>query len=221
MSYILDALKKADQERTLGEVPDLEVAHWGERRAERSYRWVWGIVALLAINGVLLAMLLGRDPGEEAPSPEVTPPPDVAVPLPVEPQARARNRALENPRLPVRPPVEVPVNRPQVAVQSPAPEGRTSVPEAPPVAAAAPVPPRAAGPDVQTWEDLPLEFRSRFSLPHLDVHVYADEPSRRFIMVDLKKYREGDTLENGALLEEIMPGSIQLNYEGTRFQMEK
>ena len=35
MSYILDALKKADQERTLGEVPDLEAAHWGERRQKR------------------------------------------------------------------------------------------------------------------------------------------------------------------------------------------
>ena len=137
MSYILDALKKADQERTLGEVPDLEVAHWGERRAERSYRWVWGIVALLVINGILLAMLLGRDPGEEALSPEVVSPPDVAVPVPVEPQARARNRALENPRLPVRPPVEAPVSRPQVAVQTPAPSSRPPVPEAPPVAAVA------------------------------------------------------------------------------------
>jgi hypothetical protein len=40
-------------------------------------------------------------------------------------------------------------------------------------------------------------------------------------MVDLQKYREGDTLESGAVLEEIQPGSIQLYYEGTRFRMEK
>ena len=71
------------------------------------------------------------------------------------------------------------------------------------------------------WDELSLEFRSQFSLPHLDVHVYADEPRRRFILVDLQKYREGDTLENGAVLEEILSDSIQLNYEGTRFRMEK
>ena len=61
MSYILDALKKADQERTLGDVPDLEVAHWGERRSKRSYRWVWVVGGLLLINGALLVMLLGHD----------------------------------------------------------------------------------------------------------------------------------------------------------------
>ena len=49
MSYILDALKKADQERTLGEVPDLETPHWGERRPRPSYRWLW-IVAAFAGN---------------------------------------------------------------------------------------------------------------------------------------------------------------------------
>jgi general secretion pathway protein B len=86
-----------------------------------------------------------------------------------------------------------------------------------------PAPPQAQGvaSDVPDWDELPLEFRSRFTLPHLDVHVYSDETRRRFIMVDLQKYREGDTLESGAVLEEIQPGSIQLYYEGTRFRMEK
>jgi len=219
MSYILDALKKADQERTLGEVPDLEVAHWGERRAERSYRWVWGIIALLVINGVLLAVLLGRDPAGEAEP--VSTQPDTAVPLQVEPQARARIRALENPRLPVMPPAELPVSTPQAAVQPAVPESRPPVTMAAPASVAAPVPSRAGDSDVLLWEDLPLEFRSRFVLPHLDVHVYADDPQRRFIMVNLQKYREGDTLENGARLEEIQPASIQLYFEGTRFRMEK
>ena len=40
-------------------------------------------------------------------------------------------------------------------------------------------------------------------------------------MADLKKYREGETLMNGALLEKIHPGSIQLNYEGTRFRVDR
>jgi general secretion pathway protein B len=75
--------------------------------------------------------------------------------------------------------------------------------------------------DLPEWRELSLDFRSRLSLPRIDVHVYADDPARRFIMADLKKYREGETLENGALLERIHPGSIQLNYEGTRFRVER
>ena len=59
MSYILEALKKADQERTLGSVPDLETPHWGARRAARNYRWLWVVGALMLVNGVLLAFLIG------------------------------------------------------------------------------------------------------------------------------------------------------------------
>ena len=46
-------------------------------------------------------------------------------------------------------------------------------------------------------------------------------PEKRFILVDLQKFREGETLGSGAVLEEILPGSIQLYYQGTRFRMEK
>lgn len=220
MSYILDALKKADQERTLGDVPDLETAHWGERRAGRSHRWrwVWGIIALLVINGVLLALLVGRD--AEDPAASVASRPDSAATLPVEPQPRSRSRVIDVPRPPVRPRVNVPVTPPPAARPA-LPASRPPAPVVTPATVSAP--PRATGstPDVPAWDELSLEFRSQFILPHLDVHVYADEPRRRFILVDLQKYREGDTLENGAVLEEILPDSIQLNYEGTRFRMEK
>ena len=71
------------------------------------------------------------------------------------------------------------------------------------------------------WSELPLEFRGSFALPHIDVHVFAEEPARRFVLIDLKKYREGDTLASGALLEKISPGSIQLFYKGTRFRVDR
>jgi general secretion pathway protein B len=74
---------------------------------------------------------------------------------------------------------------------------------------------------VPYWDDLPLEFRSSLVLPHIDVHVYDDDPARRFILVDLQKFREGGMLESGAVVEAINEDSIQLNYQGTRFLMER
>ena len=74
---------------------------------------------------------------------------------------------------------------------------------------------------VPEWNDLSLEFRSGFNLPRIDVHVYSDNPGKRFVLVDLQKFREGETLASGAVLEEILPGSIQLFYQGTRFRVEK
>ena len=41
MSYILEALKKADQERGIGAVPNLATPHEVKHPQSRSYRWLW------------------------------------------------------------------------------------------------------------------------------------------------------------------------------------
>ena len=52
MSYILEALRKADRERNLGDVPDLEATHWGVRRTSRASHWPWVVAGLLLFNPV-------------------------------------------------------------------------------------------------------------------------------------------------------------------------
>lgn len=228
MSYILDALKKADQERTLGEVPDLEAAHWGERRRKRSYRWLWIVAALLLVNGVLLYLLLGRhDPvardSDEASmqaDPQAVTPVERSAAPPVRDRARPREPVYVPPAAPVAPVRRPPVSRVQQMPLAPKPVETESTPAFIPPA---PVPsqrPEVTS-DVPEWNDLSLEFRSSMTVPRIDVHVYSDDPARRFILVDLQKYREGETLANGAVLEEILPGSIQLYYQGTRFRLAK
>jgi general secretion pathway protein B len=214
MSYILDALKKADRERTLGEVPDLETAHWGERRKQRSYRWVWVVVALLVLNGALLVLLLGRN---EAP--------DVAEQLPerlvpgTDTESVLPSRQITRPREPVYvPPV---VQKPAFTAQQTTAVTTQPAYEPQPVPSVEPAAVPVVSSEVPFWDDLPLEYRSGLVLPHIDVHVYSDTPARRFILVDLQKYREGDALENGAVVEVINKDSIQLNYQGTRFLMER
>jgi general secretion pathway protein B len=223
MSYILEALKKADRERTLGDVPDLETAHWGERRRQRSYRWVWGVIALLIVNGVLLAVLLGRN--DDVAVPPQASFPGVAKQLPERVVPRADSAAVQPSRNITRPrePVYLPpvVRSPAPVVQQMPAAAVTAAPayERQPPVSAAPAPASSHG--VPYWDDLPLEFRSSLVLPHIDVHVYDDDPARRFILVDLQKFREGGMLESGAVVEAINEDSIQLNYQGTRFLMER
>jgi general secretion pathway protein B len=224
MSYILEALKKADQERTLGSVPDLETPHWGVRRSARSYRWIWVVAMLLLVNGVLLAYLLGRGAGEDTPQASA-PSTHTAIPdpvVPVSPVPGAGATVVTRPRNVIQPAPAPTQVRPSVVTQAAAP---VSMPKPAPATASAgvpqPVPARPRQPGVQLWSDLPLEFRSTFELPHIDVHVYADQPARRFILVDLQKYREGDTLASGAVIEKILPQGLQLYYQGTRFEIEK
>lgn len=55
MSYILEALKKSEQERELGRVPGLVTTQ--ELKPARRPRWVLVVVGVLLINGLLLAGL--------------------------------------------------------------------------------------------------------------------------------------------------------------------
>jgi general secretion pathway protein B len=57
------------------------------------------------------------------------------------------------------------------------------------------------------------------SLPdmRLDIHVYSPNPRDRFVFVNMRKYVEGQTLSEGAVLERITADGAILNQHGTRF----
>ena len=235
MSYILEALKKADQERGIGAVPNLATPQEFERPQPRSYRWLWVVVALLLVNVLLVAMLL-KDRGAEvaattqaplerqrpltgvqsapaiqqssevaigeAPTPEKTVPPEnVRIPSAGELVVLPEPANMQNSRSPLQSEEELPEK------QS---DGRMDA--------------RTTAKDISqlpSWYELPQEFRNRLDLPRLDLHVYSDEPRDRFILVNLKKYREGERLESGLVLEEVLPDGMVMSYQGERFLVEK
>jgi general secretion pathway protein B len=102
-------------------------------------------------------------------------------------------------------------------VYAPVPEA-TDEPYASPPAAPAEQP--AAAP---ARESLPGadELTARGSLPalHLDLHVYATQAQQRFIFVNSRKYREGDTLAEGPVVEQITADGAVLNFRGSRFRL--
>ena len=239
MSYILDALKKADQERTAGNVPDLETVHRHEPTVRKHYRWLWILAALFIFNGVLVALLATRhgaglgggtpghqvaqadrgsiltDTGRSRPPTENAP----VVRKTLSKAVKTVPQVQDRPQVVVTRPVS-PRVQPEVAGQD-----RYAAPTVPaPVVMPPPTPsaePATVRDNIPEWDDLSLDFRSSFSMPHMDVHVYDSDPRRRFILVDLQKYREGDRLPNGAVIEKILPDGIQLSYQGTRFHYAK
>jgi general secretion pathway protein B len=52
---------------------------------------------------------------------------------------------------------------------------------------------------------------------HLDVHVYATKPADRFIYVNMRKYHEGNALQEGPVVEHIRRDGVVLNFQGLRF----
>ncbi len=225
MSYILDALRKADRERALGAVPDLETAHWGVRRPERTWHWLWIVVVLLVLNVGLLVYMLNRNnelpeiPSQAAAQQNLQSAPPVKALAPAERNASVTQETPQPPATAMRPRAAV---RPQV-MQAPATAPQIQTPSARVMTATVPLTASSDAdiPGLPEWGELPLDFRSQFELPHVDVYVYADEPQRRFVLMDMQKYREGDTLASGIVLEKIQPGYVQMNYQGTRFRLDR
>ena len=254
MSYILAALKKADQEREIGAVPNLATPQEVAPPQTRSYRWPLIIAALLSINIVLVVVLLKEKRTEDAfvpvaaqvqPAQQAAPTsaPPAQLTQPASEDLAATAQTAEAPAQVIQQASEKPAEIYQAAA-APAQAGISATRSAGElVVLPEPAYPREStfsipqdqAPDMQAnaatgaqdnlqlqgWYDLSDEFRKGVDLPRLDIHVYSDEPEKRFIMVDLKKYREGQTLASGLLLEEILPGGMVMSYRGERFRVEK
>ena len=230
MSYILEALKKVDQERDIGAVPDLATPHEAKRPQTRSYRWLWIIVTLLSVNAVLVVKLL-KDKDAEVP---------VTAQVPLEQQTALINDQLVQPiqqtsetlisEAPTPEKPVLPENEPILStgelVMLPEPaylqDSKSSIlPEEELDMQMDAMTTAKDNSQLQSWYELPQEIRDRLDLPRLDVHVYSEEPRRRFILVNLEKYREGEILESGLVLEEILPDGMVMSYQGERFRVEK
>jgi len=230
MSYILEALKKADQERGVGVIPDLTTRHEARRPQPRSYRWLWIVAALLIANAALLVTLL-TDRDTEVPA-AAQGPAEQQPPLLDDPLAQAVQQSDD---VPVGEAPIVQDTMPVATVGKWSTGELVALPESanaqspervspPAVESATPTEPltsAASSADLQTWYELPAEIRNSLTLPRLDLHVYSEEPQNRFIMVSLRKFREGERLESGMLLEEILPDGMVMSYRGERFLVEK
>jgi general secretion pathway protein B len=63
-------------------------------------------------------------------------------------------------------------------------------------------------------------FREINSDLRLDVHVYSDQPHERFVLLNMRKYHEGERLQEGPVVDAITPGGVTLSFRGQRFRMQ-
>jgi len=51
----------------------------------------------------------------------------------------------------------------------------------------------------------------------LDLHAYSPKPENRFVMINMKRLREGDSLPDGVKVESITPDGVILSRNGSKF----
>jgi len=224
MSYILEALKKAQAERAHGAIPNIH-AQPAVTPAKPAMpgRWLWlaGIVVLLTASAALLWPASWRQPvALTAPAPAAAP----ATPPITPPVATA-------PAAPARPPAPEPAA--PVATASPAPDVGAAPPPKPtapsrplrklgeraPDAAPAPVPPAAAPERIALLQELPPQIQREIPPIAINGYIYASNPADRSALINNQLRREGDQLADGLTLEKLLPREMVLNYRGYRYRV--
>ncbi|HXH03514.1 MAG TPA: general secretion pathway protein GspB [Candidatus Competibacteraceae bacterium] len=209
MSYILDALRKAERERHLGQTPDLRTLYGPIQPPQGRRLWPWLLAGLVMVNATGLMVLWLLHDGDAAATSTVvaTDSATGSMPAAAAPVVAAPAAALATaPVLTLTPSSAAPAE----SVRLPAP------PSAPVAMAAAAAPARqdALPPPLAA---MPANFRQTLPALNLDVHVYSEAPERRFVMINSLQYRIGDTLREGPQLDDIVEEGAVLSFLGQRF----
>ena len=248
MSYILDALRKADSERERGAVPGIHAQPVAVASDDApASNWVvwrpWLIVAaFVALLAAVAWLVLERDAAPNppsvptaAPAAQTTVAPSVpAVPV-VPPASTAAIAVTPAPAsTAAAPPV---LTGPASATPAPTPAARKpppvaarkAVPNAPASAASGsarsepkgePVPAAAsAGGRIYLLNELPEEVRRE--LPPLPIggSIYSKTPSARLLIINGQLFHENDELAPGLVLEQIKLKAAVLRFKGYRYEV--
>ena len=225
MSYILDALRKSEQERQRGKVPDIHGAV-SDTADAKSKANLWPIitVAVIILNvGILGYFWLAR-PDSDTPSAPLQSAPLQSAPIQTpavdQPKQQVKNTSAELPKsVPVAaysPPKEAarPVQAAPTTIQpQPAPDFDDS--DVSPVEQ--PLPNIGYMPQL---EELPAYERDGIPDMTFSSHMYSSMPRFRSIIINGKRLKEGQYLNQELQVREITESGVIMSYGSTLFEVD-
>jgi general secretion pathway protein B len=200
MSYILEALKKSQAERQLGNAPTIHAVSIdavATAQARPRSNVLWMAIAGVAVLGAAAFVLANR----QAPVPAPLPPPlaaTVAAPPPV---------LVPEPVAPPVPVAAVPLPKPAVPKALPAPAPATVQP--------AP----NTDENVRSLHELPEAIQREVPQVVFGGYMYSKNPDDRLLLIDKSLRHEGEQVAPGLVLEKLLPKAAVMNYKGTRYKV--
>lgn len=236
MSYILEALKKSDQQRQRGATPTLQAAQVTVAAPKRPLFIYYGLLAaVLLAAGIMIGWLHPWQP--EQPSPE-TEPVAAKSPFPISQQATPAPLTAP-PEIPGKTAQEFPAPNltpagqpvPVLGVMKPNNPAFVSAttPSTGTPSAAAPSPDKTVQKSASIagvaqeqkaipMAELPLQIQHEIPAMTVQLHAYSSVPSERLVYINSTRLREGESLMLGLRLEQITPDGMIFSYKGYRFQ---
>jgi general secretion pathway protein B len=226
MSFILDALRKSENERQENQPAEFSRVP-SSPDSTPAPRWLWVLGILLVINIlVIAAMMFAADKDEPAiratdagSTPAAQPAVTTATddnPQSAAPPTFADRLEVARQNQPPRPASNT--DAAGRAADTAAPNASAAPPQAASRTASGPATAEASLPGFDE-----VRLNGSVALPelHIDLHVYNEEPARRFVSINMQKYKENDTLAAGPSVHRITSDGVVLDYQGTRFVLRK
>lgn len=233
MSYILDALRKAEAQRDRQRVPGLhdQPASAPASASASPQALLWGVLAIGLVSVGLAAWQLwpANDAEPAAPVASVQPqptrapaPPAVApapAPAPAAPPVAAAVQPAPPPVVETAPPrpAPAPARAPVRAEPPPAPPPAVAAtPPAPPVTSAPVAPPASAPAAAQA-----ILAEAPPDAPRIAISggVYSQDAAQRMLVVNGQVFNEGAEVAPGLVLEQIRPNQAVLRWRGQRYSL--
>jgi general secretion pathway protein B len=222
----LEALKKAQAERQLGNAPTLHAptlqsAESASAAARFSKPMLWTVLGMAVVIGVLL-VLVWR-PSAPAASPAAQP---AASPTPAMPVVAAAPVAQAEPAAPT--PLPAPVaDLPQsvanlARASAPEPSPAQSQPQsqaAVPAKSASANPASTSDEPVVNLRDLPEPIQRAIPPVTVGGYIYSKNAADRLLLVDKVLRHEGEEVAPGLLLEKLQPKEAVFNFRGYRYRV--
>ncbi|MEK7736188.1 MAG: general secretion pathway protein GspB [Pseudomonadota bacterium] len=239
MSFILDALRKSDQQRQRSGAPTLMTAQVPLAQPKPFLWWWYGILAAVLIGaGILIGWMqqwqaepavsaIPSDAGRplQSSAQKFTPAPLPAMPetsgkQDLQQPLREPTMVTQTPPLPVVAPRDMPLKPATQSPQSVVVAIRPRVTTAPaPEQQAAPGPgeaPSAAA--AITLAELPPALQQEIPKLAILAHSYSSRPKERFVFINDQMWREAEYPWPGLKLEQITPEGMVFSYKGYRFR---
>lgn len=236
MSYLVDALKKAERERHEQRGADLRTlsssgtpSHGGG--AGSVLRWF--VIVLVACNAALLAYLVWPDNGGASGGPADT---QVVATAPSSQAPASASASTDEPDTAVSDDGDS-VRGPDVAERDRQPRSAERDTQSRRAASGSPEPSNTARGRV-TYSDTPLDEGEPLpppgnleDAPSIDAlggqvpdvvingHLFSSVPGRSFILVNGRRYHEGERLAAGPAVESVDARGATLNYRGQRYHV--
>jgi len=224
MSYILDALKKSEQQRGNGKIPDVQTVHSSSLnyRDEKKAYWPYVLIVAIVLNLIaIIYFIINKDSASNTITSNIeTTSAVVAIEnkkiknTEPQPTTTRKNINLDSSTENI---TEEAAKRPSAPAQKPATSNYNTSTEVKAVVTPEKRPENNTQKNIVEYHDLPESTLRQIPTITVSAHIYSSNPSQRSIVINNNFLEEGDYVLDNLTLHEITTDGAIFDFNDTRF----